>query len=90
MIPIDSSKVHGEEGTGYENPSNKGPFKCGNCKYFNNKNSSCGQSTMVKISKQPKLGNRVKVDANGCCEYIERLNNKNKNAIKEEIKNTLS
>lgn len=72
VVAIDSTKVKGEPGTGYEPPNGKGPFKCGNCHYF--KDGSCGQETMMQLSKQPRTdGNRVQVDPEGCCEYVERV-----------------
>jgi len=71
MIEIDSSQVKGESGTGYEGPA-KGPFSCSNCEYFSA--GSCGQKTMVERSKLPRIdGGRVKVDPNGCCEYVDRV-----------------
>lgn len=82
-LQIDSSKVHGEPGTGYEPPAGKGPFECGNCEYFRPGESSCGQETMRKVSKQPRLGDgRVKVDAHGCCEYVERKGSQAREAFK--------
>lgn len=80
-LQIDSSKVHGEPGTGYEPPEGKGPFQCSNCHYFDG--ASCGQSTMMKVSRQPKVeGGRVKVDPAGCCEYVERKGSARKDAFK--------
>lgn len=77
MIQIDSSQVHGEIGTGYEGADGKGPFACHNCTYF--RNGSCGQSTMMEVSKQPRTENgRVVVDSLGCCEYVERIDPKPK------------
>ena len=81
LTQIDSSKVKGEVGTGYEGPNGKGPFSCSNCEYF--RNGSCGQETMMDRSKLPKTENgRVVVDPNGCCEYVDRLGKKSEN--KEE------
>ena len=72
MIEIDSSKVKGEPGTGYEPSNGKGPFACHNCEFF--RDGSCGQETMIKISKLPRTaGGRVQVDPLGCCEYVDRL-----------------
>lgn len=83
MIAIDSSKVKGEPGTGYEPPAGKGPFNCGNCGYFNASDSSCGQKTMMERSKQPRTGaGRVQVDPEGCCEYVERKGSAQKDAFK--------
>lgn len=76
QLTIDSSKVHGEPGTGYEGPQ-KGPFECGNCEYFRKADSSCGQETMMKVSKLARTKDgRVKVDEHGCCEYVERVGKK--------------
>ena len=75
MLKIDSSHVKGEPGTGYEGPDGKGPFSCSNCEYF--ENGSCGQKTMMDVSTLPKVdGGRVKVDPNGCCEYVDRIGRK--------------
>lgn len=71
MPEVDQAEIKGERGTGYEDPAGKGPFECGNCNYF--RNGSCGQKTMMAVSRQPKLpGGRIKVDFHGCCEYVER------------------
>ena len=72
MPAIDESAVKGEPGTGYEDPNGKGPFQCGNCEYF--RDNSCGQKTMMKVSKRPRTPEgRVKVKAEGCCEYVDRI-----------------
>jgi hypothetical protein len=72
MIPIDSTQVHGEPGTGYEGPKG-GPFECANCEYFDPKSSSCGQQTMMQLSQLPRMADdRVKTDPKGCCEYVDR------------------
>lgn len=69
-MTIDSTKVKGEPGTGFETGAD-GPFNCGNCNFFDG--SSCGQSTMMKRSKRPRVkGHRVKVAADDCCEYVDR------------------
>lgn len=74
---IDQSKVQGEAGTGYEKEAGLGEFECENCHYFDARTSSCGQSVMMAKSKQPKLPNgRVKVDPEGCCEYVKRVGRK--------------
>lgn len=73
MIAIDSAKVKGEPGTGYEAPEGRGPFNCGNCRYFRASDSTCGQATMIKVSALPKIDGRKKVDAEGCCEYVVRI-----------------
>ena len=68
---INEAAIKGEPGTGFEKLGTKGPFKCGNCKYFHN--SSCGQEDMIKLSKEPRTKDgRVVVAAGDCCEYIER------------------
>lgn len=72
---LDVKAIKGEAGTGFEKRGDKGPFECGNCEYFDGK--SCGQKDMMKQSKQPRLANgRVKVDAEDCCEYVERVGEK--------------
>jgi hypothetical protein len=102
---IDSSKVKGEPGTGYEPPDGKGPFACSNCRYFRpgdqmvysgpggrdpqtpnmaeKGQASCGQPTMVQLSRQPKTPDgRVEVDPEGCCEYVDRKGSAKKDAFK--------
>ena len=69
---INEAAIKGEKGTGYEGPEG-GLFRCGNCTYFNASSDSCGQKDMMEKSKRPKLpSGRVEVEADGCCEYIER------------------
>lgn len=68
---IDVSAIKGEPGTGFEQRGDKGPFECGNCEYFTGR--SCSQKDMRRMSKQSRLPDgTVKVDADDCCEYIER------------------
>ena len=77
LVQIDAAEVHGEPGTGYEDPGDLGEFECENCEYFDRKSSSCGQKTMMKKSRRPRLPNgRVKVNPEGCCEYVERVGRK--------------
>jgi hypothetical protein len=84
LIQINSASVQGESGTGYEGPNDLGEFECENCKYFDEKDSSCGQKDMKKYSKQPRLKNgRVKVDPEGCCEYVERVGRKDEDEDEE-------
>lgn len=71
LVHINQFAIKGEQGTGFEERGNKGPFECGNCEYF--KNNSCGQKDMIAKSKQPLVNGRRKVDADDCCEYIERI-----------------
>ena len=72
LVHINQFAIKGEAGTGFEERGNKGPFECGNCEYF--KDGSCGQKDMMAKSKRPKTANgRIKVDADDCCEYIERV-----------------
>lgn len=79
---IDASQVHGEKFTGYEAPGGKGPFECGNCEYF--KAGTCGNKVMMARSSQPRAADgRVKVDAHGCCEYVERVGRKTSVASEE-------
>ncbi len=81
---IDSSKVKCEPGTGYEPPAARGAFRCGNCTFFRFTDSSCGQSTMVKVSRQPRTeGGRVAVDADGCCEYVARAAREKQQAFQD-------
>lgn len=80
-MTIDAPKVKGEPGTGYEPPAGKGPFECANCRYFDG--SSCGQATMMKVSKLPRnAAGRVEVDAHGCCEYVDRKGSAPREAFK--------
>lgn len=83
-LEIDSSKVKGEPGTGYEPPDGKGPFECANCAYFRSADSGCGQATMKSVSKLPRLDDgRVKVEAQGCCEYVERKGSAKRKAFQD-------
>jgi hypothetical protein len=76
LVTINVAAIHGEPGTGYEN-GDLGEFECANCEYFDEKQSACGQKDMMKNSKQPRLKDgRVKVDPEGCCEYVERVGRK--------------
>ena len=68
---IEQSHIRGEQGTGFEKRGNKGPFECGNCHYFSN--GLCWQEDMVEKSKEPKRDGKVEVDAEDCCEFIERV-----------------
>lgn len=81
MIAIDATKVKGEPGTGYEPGAGKGPFECGNCRFF--RQGSCGQPTMMKVSRQPRgEDGRVEVDEHGCCEYVNRKGSPQREAFK--------
>jgi hypothetical protein len=72
LVQINQGSIKGEPGTGYEGPEG-GTFSCGNCEYFKNADSSCGQKDMMEKSKRPKTSEgRVKVESEGCCEYVER------------------
>ena len=74
LAGINQAAVLGEAGTGYEDANGKGPFECGNCEYFRPSNSSCGQKDMKARSKRPRTDDdRVKVEAKGCCEYVDRI-----------------
>ena len=71
---VNTHSIKGEPGTGYESGKN-GPFRCSNCEYF--RNDSCGQKDMLEKSKQPRTSEgRVQVDPDGCCEYIDRTEEK--------------
>lgn len=77
LVTINVSAVKGEPGTGFEKAGDLGEFECGNCEYFNAKASACSQKDMMKNSKQPRLKDgRVSVDAEDCCEYVERVGRK--------------
>lgn len=67
------SDILGERSTGYEGGDGRGPFECGNCRYFQARDSSCGQKVMMLASQQPRTRDgRVRVDAHGCCEFVAR------------------
>ncbi len=84
LTQIDQGKIQGEKFTGYEGPE-KGPFACHNCEYY--KGGSCGQSTMMEHSKLPRVDSgRVRVDADGCCEYVSRVGKKGKPMKKNWMK----
>lgn len=73
---VNTHAIMGEPGTGYETGVN-GPFRCSNCEYFRSSNKSCGQKDMLEKSKQPRTSDgRVEVDPDGCCEYVERIEEK--------------
>lgn len=80
---INQSAIKGEAGTGFEKRGDKGPFECGNCHYFSN--GLCRQQDMVEKSRQPKKDGRVEVDAEDCCEFIERVGKRPK--LMELLKN---
>lgn len=71
MKLINSHHVLGDEGTGFEERGLKGPFECGNCKYFTGK--TCKQVDMVKLSTRPRINGEPKVEAEDCCEYVDRV-----------------
>lgn len=69
---IDESAIQGERGTGFERAGTKGPFECGNCRYFigGPGGPGCGQADMKRHSRQPRLPDgRVQVDGDDCCEF---------------------
>lgn len=69
---INVRAIIGEKDTGFEKRGSKGPFECGNCRYF--KEKSCHQDDMMRISKQPRnKDGTVKVDEKDCCEYVDRV-----------------
>jgi hypothetical protein len=70
MYGFEQSEIHGEKGTGFEKRGSKGPFQCGNCRYFDD--GLCHQKTMGKESKQPRRDGYPEVGLEDCCEYIER------------------
>ena len=66
--------ILGEPKTGYENEDGKGEFECENCHYYDPKDSSCGESNMVKNSRQPMNDRgRREVEPEGCCEFVDRI-----------------
>ena len=73
---INASAIRGESSTGYESENNLGEFECANCKYFREPDE-CSQEDMKKYSKQPRRSNgNVRVDPEGCCEYVWRMGRK--------------
>jgi hypothetical protein len=67
--------IKGEKFTGFEKRGAKGPFECGNCEYF--KDDSCNEDHMMVHSKQARNPNgTVKVKAEDCCEYVDRVGRK--------------
>jgi hypothetical protein len=78
LVPINSSAIKGEPGTGFEKRGDKGPFDCGNCTYFDAAAGACDQWDMKMKSRQPKLDDgRISVAFDDCCEYIERIGKSN-------------
>jgi hypothetical protein len=72
MISLNASAIKGEPGTGFEERGTKGPFECGNCRYFDP--GACHQKDMIAKSKRPRNADgSVKVDAPDCCEYVDRI-----------------
>lgn len=64
--------IKGEPSTGYEDSNGLGEFECENCSFF--RDGGCGQKVMMAKSKQPRLPDgRVKVDPEGCCEFVDRV-----------------
>ena len=74
VIHINEANVKGEPGTGYEGEDGKGEFECENCNFYEKDSFSCGQEDMMKVSKRPRVAgnNRVIVDPEGCCDYVDR------------------
>ena len=78
-------KILGEPITGYEAPKGLGEFECENCRFYRASDSSCGQITMKRHSKQPRTDDgRIKVDAEGCCEFISRIGKVEPHEAEEE------
>lgn len=78
-VKVNQSAIRGEAGTGYEAENGLGEFECGNCKYLTNGKGGkgCNQSIMKAKSKLPRLPDgRVKIDGEGCCEYVWRVGRK--------------
>lgn len=85
LIQVDAFAIQGEMGTGFEKAANLGEFECGNCRYFDAAAGACSQSTMMAISKQPRLADgRVSVAAEDCCEYVRRIGKKDNDNGKDE------
>jgi hypothetical protein len=71
---LDVFDIQGESGTGFEKAGKLGEFECGNCHYFDPAEGACDQSTMMAVSKQPRLADgRVSVGPEDCCEYVKRV-----------------
>lgn len=73
---MDIHAIKGEKGTGFEKAGTKGPFECGNCRYFigGPGGQGCGQADMKRHSRQPRLPDgRVQVDGDDCCEFVYRI-----------------
>lgn len=71
---VNAAAIKGEPGTGFEKRSDKGPFECGNCEYFDSAAGACDQWDMKQKSKQPRLDDsRVSVAHDDCCEYLSRM-----------------
>jgi hypothetical protein len=67
---INQSAIKGETGTGYESGA-LGRFACSNCEFYSG--GTCGQPIMMKLSGQARAADgRVRVDPDGCCEYVDR------------------
>lgn len=81
---LPESKIQGEAGTGFEKAGDLGEFECENCKYFKNGNE-CHESTMMKISKQPRHPNKsVVVGPEDCCEFVVRMGRKDEDGEESE------
>lgn len=84
LVTINAAAVKGEPGTGYEAEDGLGEFECANCRYFTPPNG-CNQKDMKANSKLPRLfTGRVKVDPEGCCEYVDRVGRKDKDQDKDQ------
>jgi hypothetical protein len=77
LIQINQHDIIGESGTGFEKAADLGEFECGNCTFYDAKAGACDQKTMKALSKQPRLSDgRVSVDAEDCCEFVQRIGKK--------------
>lgn len=88
---VDESAIRGEPNTGYENEKGLGEFECENCKFFHRspdpKYGGCWEKNMMKYSRQPRLKDgHVKVEAEGCCEYVVRVGNPDLVHSRRELK----
>lgn len=74
---INLAAIKGERGTGFEKAGTLGEFECGNCSFFEDKDDeggACYQEDMMAKSKELKHEDgSVKVEAEDCCEYVDRV-----------------
>lgn len=89
---VDQSAIRGEKNTGYENEAGLGEFECENCKFYHTtpgdkKYGACMEKNMMRYSQQPRLPDgHVKVEAEGCCEYVHRVGRPDKVQSRAELR----